>query len=698
MKKLIIILLLSLMSSIGVTYYLGFDFYTSQVEFLFIFVYISVCICFLSTKSYNYLIKNRNTLSTKKILILLVISSSFYLIFGFLLSINKWGPPQQSSLEIIATGEKNFNALNSEVWIRNILVDTSPVDIKSIQYDKTKWELRDSTLISYPQYSSQPSSLYIKYIGKKITLNLSNHPYSGKIEVVNNGVKESIDLYSSSPNQYIDLTFTPIYKFPLLALLYFSCFWVVLTLSLISLIIRMLNYQIKVSEDNDKYFRNTFFLILFVNFIYLLILYPGNMTPDSVDQWNQKETFLFNNHHPIFSTLYIWALTLVWDSPVAVVVFQIFFFALINAYLLKNIKEFNVLSPMILNFTRFFITFFPLHGFMLNTLWKDIPYAFCFLILTTSLILLVLSNGNWIYNNFNKFILCSSLLGITLIKHDGIYIAVITSLILLLLYRKHYKCLLKVLIPFIIIVILLKSLVVSNLSKHDTPSWMAFTLPIHQVKLILDNKNSNVDSHDLAFFRSIIPEEGKEKRNNDHYTPYVPFFGVLGSFNSELFSQNKDEFLNRWLKLVILNKDYALEIWKKQTSIIWSVKRPQDGYQYVVDTGFVLENNYGIYSNSVIPHLKYPLANQWKFILGNDNLSWFFGRPALYVYICILCSVVFSLRNGWRAAIVLLPLLLSVGGLSLTIQAQDTRYLYSVFLIAPYIFLYSFIPRDNTIN
>jgi hypothetical protein len=46
--------------------------------------------------------------------------------------------------------------------------------------------------------------------------------------------------------------------------------------------------------------------IFFIWSIYLLAFYPGMMSADSFNQWNQVLTGVYVNHHPVFHTLLIW--------------------------------------------------------------------------------------------------------------------------------------------------------------------------------------------------------------------------------------------------------------------------------------------------------------------------------------------------------------------------------------------------------
>lgn len=66
--------------------------------------------------------------------------------------------------------------------------------------------------------------------------------------------------------------------------------------------------------------------------LYLLAYYPGTMSSDSIDQWNQVLTESFNDAHPIVHTLFIWLFTRLWLSPAIIAIIQLILMSLLMGY------------------------------------------------------------------------------------------------------------------------------------------------------------------------------------------------------------------------------------------------------------------------------------------------------------------------------------------------------------------------------
>ncbi len=106
---------------------------------------------------------------------------------------------QDWELAIEASGRKNPNAWDAQVWVQKILVDGRELDFDSIDAD-AGWQLVDSVrgtkgkaLVSYGEGAAR--WLRVKAQGHELTVEYSRHEWSGILNIVSNGRTRKIDAW-----------------------------------------------------------------------------------------------------------------------------------------------------------------------------------------------------------------------------------------------------------------------------------------------------------------------------------------------------------------------------------------------------------------------------------------------------------------------------------------------------------------------
>ena len=126
-------------------------------------------------------------------------------------------------------------------------------------------------------------------------------------------------------------------------------------------------------------FRARLFLALFVPLaatwlLYLCAFWPGAMSNDSLNQWQQAETMDLDDWHPAFHTLTIKAITTVWHSPAAVALVQILLMSALGAWGYGLLLRAGV--PRYAVILAWLTTLLSLrNGMMAIVLWKDVFYS-----------------------------------------------------------------------------------------------------------------------------------------------------------------------------------------------------------------------------------------------------------------------------------------------------------------------------------
>src|SRR6266498_3769486 len=178
---------------------------------------------------------------------------------------------------------------------------------------------------------------------------------------------------------------------------------------------------------------------------YLLAFYPGIISFDSVDQWNQLSRFSFSNWHPAYHTILMWLITRVWYSPASVALFQVVIYSLVLGYGLYTFRNELRVPYVLLILLDIAISINPINGMMVITLWKDVLYSIFVLLLTIYIFKLIDSNGTWITSQKNWFFLGLAIGNISLLRHNGFPVGFGTLLICMIVFH-NYKYFAKTLI------------------------------------------------------------------------------------------------------------------------------------------------------------------------------------------------------------------------------------------------------------
>lgn len=109
------------------------------------------------------------------------------------------------------------------------------------------------------------------------------------------------------------------------------------------------------SRENPRFDLPVFFgsaaLALFVLGFAFLSCYPGGVSYDAANQWQQAQSGQFNNWHPVFHTLLIWLVTRVYQHYGFVVLVQIAGFSLALGYAAASVRRTGA-PPLAVPFVR----------------------------------------------------------------------------------------------------------------------------------------------------------------------------------------------------------------------------------------------------------------------------------------------------------------------------------------------------------
>ena len=152
-----------------------------------------------------------------------------------------------------------------------------------------------------------------------------------------------------------------------------------------------------------------------------LAFWPAQMSPDSLDQWQQLLTWQFNDTQPVSGTLLNWMFYQAVPSPAFIVFVHYVLFALATGYVLSELRCWGV-APSLLVACAILFPLFPPNFLVVTTMWKDVPFATALIALMALLIKSVrldfkLSASEWAS-------IGAAGIALVLLRHNGVIVSV----------------------------------------------------------------------------------------------------------------------------------------------------------------------------------------------------------------------------------------------------------------------------------
>ncbi|GIV64147.1 MAG: hypothetical protein KatS3mg045_1486 [Bellilinea sp.] len=409
--------------------------------------------------------------------------------------------------------------------------------------------------------------------------------------------------------------------------------------------------------------------IIFMWGIYLLAFYPGIMTSDSMDQWNQMLTGIYNDHHPAFHTFTNWLVTRIALTPTSVAIAQILFLGMIAAQWLAFLEKIG-LSKWLVFAGLVLFSLSPVNGTMVNTLWKDIPFSISVMGVTLFLAKIVFSHGEWIHSWKAKILFGVFIALVLLFRHDGAPLGFGTLVAVFVFYPQKLRHWLITLLICLGIYFGVRGPLYQAVGVQKSTMLRESSLSLYSMALYA--KNGSQAEQLIRSFKllssnwecNLGSKINPEWRITDlDYT--IPSIRMISNF------------ISRVPNVLI----YFYRCARSMEWIVW------DPYGEVRDasnmTEFIVPNPFGIRPESKIPWLRDFIANLVIETSVNPNINWFTWRPAFFLYIHIFVILVLAIRNrSLKFFLISLPILLQSITFSLIFANPNFRYHYAVYLVS----------------
>ena len=421
-----------------------------------------------------------------------------------------------------------------------------------------------------------------------------------------------------------------------------------------------------------------------VSTYFLVAFYPGAMTLDSLAQWDQALTHEYTDWHPVVHTMLLSVLLSIWKSPAIIAIFQILLISVGTGVAGWSLDQARVPKPFIW-IALILFALSPVHAISSITLWKDVAYSAALLLFTLLMYMIVRSAGRVLMRW--PFIAGYAVTGfmVMFFRHNGFPVVLIVTAFVLIMYRPYWMKLFPVAAAMVFIYQIVVNPVYTALDVHPSDPQEMLALPTQQIAAIV-TEGGDMTEKQRDYVNRIFPIEKWHEKYNPYSVDSIKF--SWGDYDRFTIYDDWGRYARTYLHLVKQNPDIAAGALFKQTSLIWQINEPEDGYTSKYTTHISRNNEFGLVNPVLNEDRK---MNAFNYLKNADESIPFLWRPAFYTALALLFTYIAYLRNGWRAWLLLLPVALNTGAVFVGIPAQDFRYLLANSMIMLPMVLISFV-------
>jgi hypothetical protein len=403
------------------------------------------------------------------------------------------------------------------------------------------------------------------------------------------------------------------------------------------------------------------------------------MSQDSIAQWDQVLKTSFSNNYPAFHTLTNWMVTRIWLSPAAIGIAQIIALSIVFSLAVAELEHWGT-PPLFRALVTLVFCLSPVNGMMVISLWKDIPYTCAMLGLFVILLRVVRTDGLWLRTGTGMVALWGALLSASLFRHNGIAVAGLLLVIMLILWRKVcFKPLIRVGVNWILVFIIITGPIYRIIGVVPMAKFFARQNIMHQIGAMMREGVIRSNS-DLVFLAAIQPIENWVKFYNC-YDLNVLIYNeqVQHSF----IESNADRLVDIWRRSLLIRPRVIWQHQKCVTTMLWRVTEPEgtEGRLYTTELG-IIYNDLGLQTRSLSPSLHKLIYDvvTWS---RHPSVIWVVWRPAFYFLFLLLTLGVAAMRRRNNDILqVGLPAVLNSLVWFPLITTQDFRFQYPAYVIS----------------
>lgn len=423
-----------------------------------------------------------------------------------------------------------------------------------------------------------------------------------------------------------------------------------------------------------------FFGIPFLVFLLkYLIYYPGSFTPDSMNQYRQAVSGVYNDWHPVAQTLLSFRVPL-WLSGGwfgSIILCQIIVFAFAIGYLLETVRRYS--NRTYAWIALVFIALNPNVSNIAIAPWKDTAFAIGAVLLTAFGLRIFFSRGEWIRKPVHGVFFVLVLALTMLVRHNAVLFTVPFAIAVFCQMGKKQLLRAAVLgVCAVLLVVGVRGPLYSALRVEAPGDRQIETLgmPMVIIGAVAKYAPENLDEETKEFVDRIA-------------SPAVWDFYVYGNYNNVKWYGADNQVIEEYgagkvismaLRCLVRSPNEAVRGLIRLTDVVYSVC---DDYRHA-DLPMVPEIE-GIRFRGV-PALQ--KVNELWTHASNTVLPWFFmyiGMMHLVLLALILAKRKLNRWADWKRILFVLPVFVYNFGttLLLTDAHDSSRFFFYTFLVTP---------------
>ena len=434
-----------------------------------------------------------------------------------------------------------------------------------------------------------------------------------------------------------------------------------------------------------------FFLIFLLAWISVyLCAYPALVSSDTVDSIHQSiGDSNLNNHHPILFTLYLRFFFFLSDTFHFSRTIGLGLASLVQMMSLAALCAYAVFILMKRGCRRINIALITLYyalcgifSFYSVTLWKDIFFGIALTAFSIQCYDIALDRQEC--KRFRQILLyCLTGTWISFARNNGIYVFIAVSILLAVMMWKQIHKHLVVLLCCIIAVVLIQGPGYKALNIPQSGFAESVSIPLQQIGYTATHEK--LTEEETEQIEAFIPVDTLKSV----YTPStVDQIKFNNQFNSLYLNEHKIEFLKLWFSMLQKHPASFIKAYMGITDGFWNFQRA--GWPIIAaSTSYYEYEDLPFHSVDLIQSLfGYPLYERLfteggynKILQSVPPMSWLVGL------LFLICLIVIYKRN-YKQLLSVAPLILLWGTLMIaTPVAYEHRYLFSVYIVAPFALL-----------
>lgn len=382
--------------------------------------------------------------------------------------------------------------------------------------------------------------------------------------------------------------------------------------------------------------------------ICFMAYYPGILSYDFAPQIIQYIQGQITTHHPALHTLLVgsmWKLGYVGlgNANIGIALYCILQMLVLSLVYLRGAYLLLKSGVSIFKYICYsaFVAFFPLNGFMVCTVTKDVLFAAFVLLLVMTILEIATSRYDKV--PFTTYVLLVvAVMGTSIFRNNGKYamLGLITALLWMYLReknnrKKHFRILAVVAVTFLSTLLVTKG--IETVFQFESGSKREMlSVPIQQMARVAVNHHETMDEELLQYIESCIGTDYVEKYRPEIADPVKDTFDVNAALgNPGVFVKNYFKMLTKYPKdffmaFVDLNAGY-LFFWDETCAWI----NGDMGY-IQTEVNEVFLESIGITMQSKLPKLHGYLQN-WttKNLYLNNMILRVLFAPAWYFYLAL---------------------------------------------------------------